>query len=163
MKLVNYYDQHVGEEGEVEYSTKTNLPLPSEIRERWCFGLPLSKDDGTVMSDEDIMQYLRGAVRQVERELGIYLKPTVIKTDPYARGLNEGEDYDVEEPPYDYDARAYSQYGFLQLRQRPVQQLLSFKMVLPNGNTIIDFMRDENTKKWIKLYKESGQLHIVPY
>lgn len=167
MELVNYYNEVEvpNDDGTVTktYTTDTNLPLPSEIRNRWCFGLPLSKDDGEVMSDEDIMQFLQSAVRRTERELGIFLKPTVIKANPSERGLIEGVDYDVAEPAYDYDARAYKQYGFLQLRQRPVQKVTSLKMVLPNGLPIIDFMRDANTSKWIKLYEKSGQIHIVPY
>jgi hypothetical protein len=165
--LTPYYNevQQLLDDGTTQtiYSSDTNLPTPSEVRNRWCFGLPLNKEDGGVMSDEDIMQFLRSAVSQVERELGIYLKPTVIMTNPDERGLEEGVDFDVAEPAYDYSARAYQQYGFLQLRERPVQEIRSFKMILPNGNLIIDFTRDENTRKWIKLYKEAGQLNIVPY
>lgn len=143
----------------VDYS-QTNLPTVDEIRNRWCFGLPLNKEDGEVMSDGDIHQYLMGAVKQVERKLGIFLKPTVIACNPHERGLIQGVDYEVEEPPYDYDWFAYRQWGFLQLRERPVQELLTFKMVLPNGQLIVDFLSKD---EWVKLYKDQGQLHIVPY
>lgn len=160
MPIIPYYEQVTGAGGQVTYTSPTNLPTPSEIRERWCFGLPLNKEDGGVMTDEDLLQFLMGAINQVERFLGIYLKPTVIVTNPEERGLEKGVDYEIAEAPYDYDARAYRQWGFLQLRERPVQQLNGFKMVLPNGMVIIDFM---TKREWIKLYPENGQLHIVPY
>lgn len=167
MTLVKYFNETESTDANgvvtKSYSTDTNLPLPSEIRKRWCFGLPLSSDDGVEMTDEDLMGFVMGAVKEVERRLGIYLKPTKLVSNADERGLVKGVDFDKEEPAYDYDAKAYNQYGFLQLRERPVQSIESFRMVLPNGNTIIDFYRDNNTRKWVKLYKDAGQVHIVPY
>lgn len=162
--MANYYVETRDTEGNLlSVSSDTNLPTPSEVRNRWCFGLPLSKEDGSVMTDEDILVYLKGAVAETERRIGVFLKPTKIVARPDERGLVQGVDFDKEEPAYDYDAKAYRQYGFLQLRERPVQSIEGFQMVLPNGMTIIDFYRDENTRKWVKLYKDSGQVHIVPY
>jgi hypothetical protein len=115
------------------------------------------------MADEDLHTFLMGAIREVERKIGIYLKPTTIMCNPEERGLVEGVDYDKEEAPYDYDAKQYMQYGFLQLFERPVQKILSLKMILPNGNEIIDFMYDNNRQKWVKLNKKAGQIRIVPY
>ncbi len=138
----------------------TNLPTVKEIIDRWCFGLPLTKEDGTAMGDKDIQSFLESATCWVERKLGIYLKPTIIACNAEKRGLLKGIDYEVEEPPYDYDARAYRAWGFLQLRQRPVISLQKLSLVLPNGQLIVDFnLRPE----WIKLYKKQGQIHIVPY
>ena len=77
----------------------TNIPTVDEIRNRWCFGLPLIKDDGVAMSDADLGAFITKAVRLVERQLGILLKPTVIAANPYERGLVEGTDYEVAEPP----------------------------------------------------------------
>lgn len=143
----------------VQYSD-TNLPTPQEIRETWCFGLPLAKEDGSPMRDEDIQIFINGAIKEVERRLGVYLKPTVIATNPHERGLVQGVDYEIAEPPYDYDRKAYQQWGFLQLRERPVIELRKLSMVLPNGLEIIDFTA---RREWIKLYHDAGQLHIVPY
>lgn len=165
MARIDYYRKLVDSATNiVTYVSDTNLPTPSEVRNRWCFGLNLNKEDGEVMSDEDIMQFLLGAIDTVERNLQVFLKPKIIiGGDAIERGLVQGVDFDREEPLYDYDAKAYRNYGFLQLRERHVQEITSFKLKLPNGNTIIDFTRDANTKKWIKLYKEAGQVHIVPY
>lgn len=138
----------------------TNLPTVSEVRSRWCFGLPLSKEDGAVMVDPDIQCYIDAAIKTVERRLGIYLKPTVIVTNPDEGALVQGTEYDIGEPAYDYDAQAYRQWGFLQLRERPVRKILGLKLVLPNGQVIVDFM---TRPEWIKLYPDQGQIHIVPY
>lgn len=164
MPTIDYYNEVRDAQGTLlAVTSDTNLPLPSEIRSRWTFGLPLSKDNGEIMTDEDILTWLKSAVRETERRLGIFLKPTKLVSNPDERGLVSGVDYDKEEPAYDYDARAYKQYGFLQLRERPVQNIEAFKMVLPNGNVIIDFYRDQNTRQWVKLYKDAGQIQIVPY
>src|SRR5690606_38340556 len=74
--------------------------------------------------------------------------------------LEQGVDYEIAEPPYDYNAFFYRQWGFLQLRERPVQELHGFKLILPNGQIIIDFIKKP---EWIKLYKKRAQIHIVPY
>lgn len=142
------------------YAPNTNIPSPSEVRNRWCYGLPLTNEAGIPMSDEDLVVFIEGAMDSMRRHLGVHLKPMVIACNPDIRGLVKGVDYEVEESAYDYDIRQYKNWGFLQLKQRHVQKVTGLKMVLPNGNTIMDFM---TRPEWIKLYKESGQLHIVPY
>lgn len=143
----------------VNYSD-TNLPTVSDIRNRWCFGLPLTKDTGAMMPDSDIQQYINSAIQLAERQIGVFLKPTVIFCNPDERGLVQGVDYELSEPPYDYDVKQYAQWGFLQLRERPVSKVLGCKLVLPNGTVIIDFM---TRPEWVKLYPKAGQIQIVPY
>lgn len=160
MTIIPYYTEGVDVDGAKTYTPQTNLPSPTELRKTWCFGLPLYEDDGSVMADEMLFTFLEGAIDRVERYLGIHLKPTAIACNPWERGLIEGTDYEREEPPYDYDAKSWMNYGFLQLRERHVQELTGFKLVLPNGQIIMDFM---TRPEWVKLYAEAGQLHIVPY
>jgi hypothetical protein len=143
----------------VKYSD-TNLPTVVEIRKKWCFGLALISKTGTNMDDSDIQGHIDSAISEVERRLGIYLKPMVIVTNGLERGLTKGADYDISEPPYDYDAKAYKNWGFLQLRERPANVLNGLKLVLPNGQTIVDFM---TRPEWIKFYPKAAQIHIVPY
>ena len=145
-----------------KYVPNTNIPSIEEIRHTWCFGLPLSQENGGLMPDADIKMYLDGAIAEVERRLGIFLKPTVIMCNPEERGF-ASEDYDIEEHPYDYNVRAWQHYGFLQLRQRPLIELGTFQMVLPNGNIIMDFYRDNDTKRWVKIDKPGAQVNIIPY
>jgi len=160
MPVMQYFTVTDDGNGNKTYTPNTNLPTPLEVRKRWCFGLPLTKDDGVEMPDEDIYQYILSAIATVERRLGIFLKPTIIMCNPEQRGLVQGVDYDRAEPAYDYDVRSWMNYGFLQLRERPVQQVTGFRLVLPNGQLIADFMA---RPKWLKVYHEAGQVHLVPY
>lgn len=161
MPVIPYYRKTVDPTTQEEiWVSDTNLPLPSEVRRRWCFGLPLSKSDGEPMSDDDLIDFLMAAIATTERELGVYLKPTIIKCNAEARGLVRGVDYEKEENPYDYNAKAWMNYGFLQLKKRPVIEVNEFLLVLPNGNIIMDFMTRPD---WLKLYKDNGQVQIVPY
>lgn len=162
-KVIPYWSEMTyDEEGNITDVGKplTNIPTVDEVRNIWCFGLPLSKEDGQAMPDFDIKEQILEAVAEVERRLGVFLKPTVVVCNPEERGLEYGIDYEVEEHPYDYEARMYNQYGFLQLREKPVLSLDGYKLVLPNGQIIIDFM---TRKEWVKLDKTNGQINIVPY
>lgn len=140
--------------------TETNIPTVEEMQNRWCFGLPLTRvDTGEPMNPDDIHAIIMGAVREVERRLGgIYLKPTIIKANPESRGLEEGIDYEVAEPPYDYDAQRYRSWGYIKLRENPIVSVEKIVLRLPNEMQVIDFPLE-----WVKVYKEPGQIHIVPY
>ncbi|WP_308722496.1 hypothetical protein [Paenibacillus polysaccharolyticus] len=159
MPIISYYEsvEDPGT-GEITYNSPVGLPTPAEVRRRWCFGLPLTDQYGQPMDDRDILSYLMMAVKDTERHLGIFLKPTVICCNVESRGLEQGEEYEVEEPPYDYDAQRWQNFGFLQLRQRYVSKLEAFKLVAYGGQVSVDFMHYPD---WTKLYKKSGQLHVV--
>jgi hypothetical protein len=160
MAITPYYTVIKDVDGTITSVTSpTNLPTPSEVRNRWCYGLPLTNEAGRPMADADLLVFLEAAISRVERELGIFLKPTVIACNP-DESMVKGEDYEKEEAPYDYDVKAWMTYGFLQLKQRPVQKITGLKLVLPNGQIIMDFMK---RPEWIKLYKDNGQIHLVPY
>lgn len=163
----------------VQYTDSNhNLPTPAEIRTNWCFGLPLYAKQATqwtqagqVMADADIQKYINSAIKEVERRIGVFLKPTVIKCDytAFTQNLVEGTDYDLSEPPYDYAYDQYQNWGFMQLRQYPFLSVEGMKMVLPNGQQVVDFGDPSlgglppNPKSWIKTYKEVGQVRLVPY
>lgn len=138
----------------------TNLPDVDEMRRKWCMGLPLTDNYGNELEDPDIQDSIDAAASEVERRLGVYLKPTVIECNGSERGLQEGVDFDKEEPPYDYDASQWADNGFLQLRERPVLEIHEFKLVLPNNQVVMDFL---SVPEWVKLNKLNGQLRIVPY
>lgn len=135
-----------------------NLPDPTEIRSTWCFGLPLTKDDGVPIPDTDIEIYLANAVAVVEKRMGTSLRPLKVLCNP-SSALVKGTDYDAAEPPYDYDFYGYTQnWGYLNLRKRPVVSVDNVVFKFPNGQQIFDFPLD-----WIKLYNRVGQMQIVPY
>ncbi|MGG1673523.1 hypothetical protein ACIFOE_23355 [Paenibacillus sp. NRS-1783] len=159
MAIIPYYETHEDPDtGEITYSSPVGLPTPEEVRKRWCYGLTLADKFGQPMDDRDILGFLMAAVKDTERQLGIFLKPTVIRCNSEVRGLEQGVDYEVEEPPYDYDAQRWQNFGFIQLRQRYANEISEFKLVAYGGQISIDFMHYSD---WIKLYKKSSQLHVV--
>jgi hypothetical protein len=155
-----------------------NLPTVEEIRKTWCFGLPLYAKSATqwtaagqVMSDEDIELFIRGAISDVEKQLGVLLKPTIVRNQytAYLQSLQEGIDYDILEPAYDYAYDRFNNWGFMQTRQWPFLSIDGFKMTLPNGQQVLDFGSDQlggmppKPTSWIKPYPKQGQIMLVPY
>ncbi|MBE0335112.1 hypothetical protein [Paenibacillus sp. 23TSA30-6] len=159
MAIIPYYETRENPDtGEITYSSPVGLPTPEEVRKRWCYGLTLADKFGQPMDDRDILGFLMAAVKDTERQLGIFLKPTVIRCNAEARGLEQGVDYEVEEPAYDYDVQRWRNFGFIQLRQRFASKIEAFRLVTYGGQINIDFMEHQD---WIKLYKKSSQLHVV--
>lgn len=159
MDIIPYYLTELDEStGELVITSPVGLPTPAEIRSRWTYGLSLANAAGVTMDDRDILGFLMTAVKEVERRLGILLKPTIIACNPDDRGLIQGVDYELEEQPYDYDAQRWQSYGFLQLRQRYASQVTMFKLVSYAGQLTVDFMR---YPEWIKLNKKASHLQIV--
>lgn len=155
-----------------------NLPTADEMRKRWCFGLPLRAkaatqwtSAGQVLAKEDIESFIRAAIGEVEKKLGVLLKPTIIKSQfsAYMQGLTEGTDYDMSEPAYDYAYDQVSKWGFLQTRQWPFISIQGYKLMLPNGQQVLDFGDERlgglppKPTSWIKTYPKQGQILLVPY
>ncbi len=159
MDIIPYYLTGIDEStGELVITSPVGLPTPAEIRSRWTYGLSLANAAGVTMDDRDILGFLMTAVKEVERRLGILLKPTIIACNPDDRGLIQGVDYELEEQPYDYDAQRWQSYGFLQLRQRYASQVTMFKLVSYAGQLSIDFM---HYPEWIKINKKASHLQII--
>lgn len=129
------------------------LVTASEVRDRWCFGLPLTKSDGSVMPDADIENFIEIATQEVQRRLDILLSPHKVICNP-----GDGAIYDIAEDPYDYDIERYRSWGYLQLRQFPIISVEKVRLVLPNSQEVVNFPMD-----WVKINKSSGQIRIVPY
>lgn len=159
-----------------------NLPTPKEIRSVWCFGLPLYDSGGNYFDPDDGQgliwkNFIMPAIREVERRLAVFLKPTIIICSPnaqpytgvsigndsdasYAQPTNlvQGTDYDRAEPPYDYDPDTYLQWGFMQLREYPFLTIERIRLVTPNYIQILNI-----DQAWIKAFPDEGQYSIVPY
>ena len=64
----------------IQYGINTGLVLsPTELREKYLFGIPMCSNDGTKMSTSAIMQHLRTAQTAVENLFSIKLNKTVIE------------------------------------------------------------------------------------
>lgn len=64
----------------IQYGVNTGIIIsPSELRERYLFGIPLCSNDGTRMSSATIANHIRTAQTRVENLFSIKLNKTVIE------------------------------------------------------------------------------------
>lgn len=113
-------------------TVESRLIMPVEdYKRRYFFGLDLRpKPNGQeVFNDNDIVYYQDVAVSYLERELGIFIYPRVIKCRAPERGYVYGTDYDISEPEMDYDAREFYQWGYMQLRHYPLMKVDMINLV----------------------------------
>lgn len=125
------------------------IPTPDEIRDKWCFGLPLQDNDGNLIADDRIQEWINGAVGYIERELQIAIGEKTYSTDP-APGMQRIA-------PLDYDPDRMANWGFLQLPVTPVNgvSLLEIRFGLDNNGFQVPV-------EWITLFNEAGQIQLVP-
>lgn len=130
------------------------------MRQSYLFGLPLTDRAGNPITNAMLQQKLDIAVAYFQRDLDIYVVPTVVKSTAVLGSSTvppENVTYDVLEDPYDYDARDYFNWGYMRLRKTPVISVERMRLIYPTGQLIIQYPTD-----WIKIYHKVGQIHIVP-
>jgi len=133
-----------------------------ELRYDELFGNPLvAEADAQSITDEQLSDYVRVAIRHVEVELNIDILPRRIRYNPLI-GEDGAEitrtDYDdsdfvskmnrkqlselyIQEPGYPYRTIAARRECRIKFRRRPVRELLTAKFVDPYfGNVIFDLM-----------------------
>ena len=71
----------------IQYGINTGLVIsPTELRNKYLFGIPMCSNDGTKMSTQAIMNHIRTAQTAVENLFSIKLNKTVIEeTRDYVR------------------------------------------------------------------------------
>ena len=108
------------------------------LKTDYLFGVPLTDGNGNRYPDRSIQRWIDKACAWLEYELDVTLRATVVSED------------------HDYHADDYQAFCYINLYQFPV---LSVDAMYASygGQKIMDFPRD-----WLRLYKESGQLQLVP-
>jgi hypothetical protein len=114
------------------------FPTADMIRTDYLFGIPFTDDDGNEYPPENIDHWISKSAEWLQHELQIYIKPTRI---------TESHDYYIQE---------YMQFCYINLYQFPVVEVESLKASYA-GQDIMTFPTD-----WVKVYKKSGQLQLVP-
>ncbi len=136
------------------YTPKYDWLTPSDIKSDYCFGLSLADQDGNVMPDSVVDRYIGATVMRFERDLHIDIGTKVIKCNAEKRGL---DNYDIDEDAYDFWADEYRQWGYIQLRRRPVVSVENVELYYPTGQRILKY--DDS---WIMLNRKAGHMRIVP-
>jgi len=116
-----------------------NILTVDELKRIYLFGVNLTDDKGNPFPDELFVHFIKDAISDVQIELDIKLQP---------------QKFDEN---YDFYIRDYENYGFLQLRNKPVISVESYTIEYPTGEDVIDF-----PSEWIRLDRWGGQLQVLP-
>ena len=114
------------------------------------------------LSDDVIWQMMVASEVSLARKLGVNLSPVEIFTDsPTQAELDElnGKSYLIE-PGYDFPPNFFGvgKFGAFRLRQVPVVEIKSIKLVYPNtGGVIFDI-----PVSWVRCDYKYGLVHIFP-
>jgi len=155
------------------------LVTADELRYDEMFGNALiAEADSQSITDDQLLDYARLAIRHMEVELNIDILPRRIRyDDPIGEDGNEEPrtDFDdsdftsrmtakqlealyLREPGYSYKVIAARKESRVKMRRRPVRDLLTAKFVDPYyGNTVIDLMPYRIVKKGF-----TGVCHFRP-
>lgn len=115
------------------------LPTAETIKNDYLFGIPLLDDDGNEYPDAAIERWINKAIAWLEAELQIKIAPTTITDESH-----------------DYEIREYREFCYIQLYQYPVISVTSV-VASYAGQDIMTF-----PSEWIQVYRESGQVQLVP-
>lgn len=113
------------------------------------------------VSDDYIWAKLEAAEADAQRELRVFLQPTVLfPNDPTQAEIDAlaGKPWAVD-PGYDYEQDLFQPGGwsFIALRQRPVISLDSIKFAYPSMGTVFTV-----PSQWIKVDKKYGHVRFIP-
>jgi hypothetical protein len=169
------FQRQLGDPSKVGYTFKNYMaPLgtfgdvltPDDMRYTYLWGIDAVSTDSQYSTwlDEQHQAFVRSAAEDFEKYLNIDIYRRKYKTKPVsgvdrrAQFWMAGDDYlyTDEEFPYDYDPDQWQNFGFLQLRHRPVIEVSRFILVGPTEGSILDLM------EWARLQKDLGQLHAFP-
>lgn len=115
------------------------LITPKDMRVRYLFGMNLTDEQGNPMPDEVLQQQINAAVSWLEHSLDIIILQT--------RFLER----------YDYRQQDYTNFNFLQLKKRPISELISLKAKFPANRELVDY-----PSEWFVVEKEAAQIQLSP-
>jgi hypothetical protein len=117
----------------------TKIITPSQLRERYMFGIRTTDDTGTPMPDAAYQFYIIAAVRRIERELDLPILPQI-----FVENL-------------DYYPADWKEWCTLNLSNYPLIDVEQVRVQYPSGQTIIVWPQE-----WLRIDKESGTVRVVP-
>lgn len=94
-----------------------------DLRFTYLWGIDFKATNGQSFTDEQIQFFIDSSTDELARMLDITIKKKRIRNKAAERGLVKGDDYDVDEAPYDFKFSRISRYGMIKTRQRPILKL----------------------------------------
>lgn len=146
-----------------------------DIRYHYMWGIDAVANDkmNSEWDDEQTRFTVETAVKDIEKWLTIDIYHRKYKTWPNLElGVSRpGQDikvpiwmdgdpkiYTDEEMPYDFNPDEWMNYGFLQLRHRPIIKMNRLQLVGPTGSAVLDLLQNN----WVRINKITGQLNSFP-
>jgi hypothetical protein len=117
----------------------SNIMTVSDLKNIYLFGLDLTDDAGNPFPDIMFEHGIRWAIGSIERQLDILIRPT-----------NKVE-------RYDYHVRDYEMWMVIKLREAPIIDVNTVKVMWPSDTAVIEFPSD-----WVQVRAEDGVVNIVP-
>ena len=160
----------VGESDKIGYTFMNYSPptgtwgevlTPDDIRYTYLKGIDLITPEGDAMTDEQIKFQVETALEQFEKYFDMDMRIRIRKTEPdseliQAPQWQEGVDYTNIEDAYDFKKIQWINYGFLQLRYRPIISIEAAAFYSAWDTKVLEIL------DWIRVYHKSGQIHIYP-
>ncbi len=136
---------------------------PDDVRYTLLWGIDLVAADTpkSEVLDSQLDFCIENALSEFESNFNIDIRKRVYKVEP-AETLNRSEewrngvDYTDEEDWYDFNAEAWTNYGFLQLKHKPILSIELAELYSPWGLRVLDIL------DWVRIQKKSGQLSFFP-
>lgn len=94
-----------------------------DIRFTYLWGTDFKATNGQSFTDEQIQYFIDASTDELARMLDISIRKKRIRNKAAERGLKKGDDYDIDESPYDFKFSRISRYGMIKTRQRPILEL----------------------------------------
>ncbi len=110
-----------------------------QLKARYFFGVDITDNTGTPLTDATFQHYILSAIRWFEHELDIPILPT---------SFSELHDY------YRGD---YQAFDFIQLDNYPLICVDEFAVQYPSGQNVVIFPNE-----WLRINPAAGQIQIVP-
>lgn len=110
------------------------------VKTNFLFGVDLHDDNGNEMPDSLIEFYILSAQQWLENELDILLLPTVITDEAH-----------------DYHFTDYTNFNFVRLFRKPVQDVSKVAMQFPLQTSVIDF-----NPEWFRIESTAAQVNLIP-
>ncbi len=122
------------------------LITPKQVRERYLFGVhTIDGKTGKAMTDETLQSFINTAVSWVEHYLDISITPV----NNYVENL-------------DYDLNDYIDWGYIALKNYPVQSITSMKMVYQKDEDGTPVTVQTIPNSWLRLQPHDGIVRFFP-
>jgi len=127
----------------------------------WGVDLVASDVSGSEVEDSQLEADIEASMEAFEHDFNIDIRKRVYLTEPGSSLIRaikwiKGVDYTDEESPYDFDINMWENYGFIQLRHKPIISVEKARAYSAWDQQILDIL------EWIRLYKKPGQIAIYP-